>query len=100
MVNIRIIETEYIVAFFIPCALVLLLFKKKETVTGNMAYRQGCNTEINPQRKPSRKVPIIDLGTILTWLVVSAWPKTMKAEIQKKAVKKIFNLYIHSKIKK
>jgi hypothetical protein len=34
----------------------LLLFKKNETVTGNIAYKHGCSTEINPQRNPSKKV--------------------------------------------
>ena len=57
IVNMAMIETEYNVAFFIPCALVLLLFKKKETVTGNIAYRHGCSTAANPHRNPSRKVP-------------------------------------------
>ena len=94
MVKMATIETEYNVAFFIPWALVLLLFKKKETVTGNIAYKHGCSTEINPQRNPSRKVPINDLGAILTWDVESVCAKTMKADIQNKAVSKNFNLFI------
>jgi hypothetical protein len=93
-VNITTMETEYNVAFFIPWALVLLLFRKNETVTGNIAYKQGCRTEIKPQRKPSRKVPINDLGAILIWFVVSVWAKAMKAEIQNKAARKNFNLFI------
>jgi glycopeptide antibiotics resistance protein len=40
-VNMVMIEREYNMAFLIPFALVLLLFKKKLTVTGNMAYRHG-----------------------------------------------------------
>jgi len=55
-VKIATIENEYKVAFFIPCARDLLRFKKKVTVTGNIAYRHGCNTDINPHRNPSRKV--------------------------------------------
>jgi len=55
-VNIATIEKEYNVAFFIPCARDWLRFKKKVTVTGNIAYRHGCNTDINPHLNPSRKV--------------------------------------------
>ena len=40
-VKIAIIEIEYRVAFFIPWARVLLLLRKKLTVTGNMAYKHG-----------------------------------------------------------
>lgn len=55
-VNMAMIENEYSVAFFIPCARDWLRFKKKVTVTGNIAYRHGCNTDINPHLNPSRKV--------------------------------------------
>lgn len=55
-VKIATIENEYNVAFFIPCARDWLRFKKKVTVTGNIAYRHGCNTDINPHLNPSRKV--------------------------------------------
>jgi len=65
-----------------------------------MAYKQGCSTDMNPQRKPSRNVPIKDLGAILTWLAVSVCAKMMRAEIQNKAVRKNFSLFIQSKIKK
>ncbi len=95
MVNMATIEIEYSVAFFIPFALVLLRFKKNETVTGNIAYRHGCNTEINPQRKPSRKVFIKDREAIGNWLlVVSVCAKTIRAEKQNKALRRIFNLII------
>ena len=72
----------------------MLLFKKNETVTGNITYKQGCSTDMNPQRKPSRNVPIKDLGAILTWLAVSVCAKMMRAEIQNKAVRKILNFFI------
>ena len=65
-----------------------------------MAYKQGCSTDMNPHRKPSRKVPIKDRGAILTWLVVSVCAKMMRAEMQNKAVRKNFSLFIQSKIKK
>jgi len=55
------IEKEYNVAFFIPCARDWLRFKKKVTVTGNIAYRHGCNTDINPHLNPSRNVFVKDL---------------------------------------
>lgn len=100
MVNIAMIEMEYNVAFFIPWALVLLLFKKKETVTGNMAYRHGCSTEINPHRKPSRKVFSNDLGKTLTGLDVSACEKTLNTKKQNKQVRIIFDFFIQKQDKK
>ena len=80
-----------------PWALLLFLFKKKETVTGNMAYRQGCSTEMNPQRNPSIKVPGRDLGTTFNWLAVSDCAKTKRAEMLNKAVSKIFSLFIQAR---
>lgn len=72
-VNMATIEIEYKVAFFIPWALVRLLFKKKVTVTGNIAYRHGCSTEINPQRIPSIKVWLRVLaGTVTTCAIALA----------------------------
>ena len=100
MVKMATIETEYMVAFLIPCARELLLFKKKDTVTGNIAYKQGCNTDINPHRNPSRNVPINERGTCFTWPVVSVCAKTTRAVMENNAVRNIFNLFISSKIKK
>ena len=65
-VNMVTIEREYNVAFFIPCILVWLRFKKKLTVTGNIAYKQGCKTEMTPQRRPSRNVVNNDFSGKLT----------------------------------
>jgi len=85
-VNIAMIEKEYNVAFFIPSDLDLLLFKKKVTVTGNIAYKQGCNTEINPHLNPSKKVCVKVL-----WLAITCANALWQAKIAKQNIEAVTN---------
>ena len=73
-----------------PCILVLLRFKKKLTVTGNIAYRQGCKTEMLPHRKPSRKVDNKDFSVAGPCATCA---KTKRLVKQKAAVNMIFNFF-------
>jgi len=100
MVNIAMMENEYRLAFFIPCALVWLRFKKKLTVTGNIAYRQGCNTEIKPHLKPSIKVPTNVLWTVTVDPAFVACAKMKRTVKLNKPVKNILAPFINGKIKK
>jgi len=93
MVNIPTMEIEYIVAFLIPCALDWLRFKKKVTVTGNIAYKHGCSTEKKPQLSPSRKVWVKVLAGAGTIWASACWPKRNKTAHMKN-VKKILKIFI------
>jgi hypothetical protein len=85
-VNIAMMEKEYKVAFFIPSDLDRLLFKKKVTVTGNMAYKQGCNTEINPHLNPSKKVCVKVL-----WLATTCADALWHAKIARQNIEALNN---------
>lgn len=92
-------ETEYSTAFFIPCIRDWLRFKKKVTVTGNMAYRHGCNTEINPQRKPSRNVCPNVLLVVMDCAVAFSFKKNKAIQHKITGIKNLKNfMFLFKKI--